>query len=106
MINEAFEEEVADTKNEIKRIKLIKQELQDEIEAFQRSFLERIDEIEYFGHITAVESKKCSNDIYKVNEAVPANEIDDALSRLEAQILQKQAERDKKIKKIKIKKNV
>jgi hypothetical protein len=106
LINQAFEEEVADIKKELKRIKLIKQELWDEIEAFQRSLLERIDELEQYGNITALESKKYSNKIYKVKKVVPGNEIDAAVSRLEAQILRKQLERDKKMKKIKIKKKI
>ena len=36
LINKTFEEETAGRKKELKRMKLIKQEVQDEIEAFQR----------------------------------------------------------------------
>ena len=63
-----------------------------------------MDEMEQFGYITSVESKKYSNKMYSVSKVVPANEIDAAISRLEAEFQQKQAERDMKIKKIKIKK--
>ena len=65
-----------------------------------------MDELEQFGYITSVESKKYSNKMYSVSKVVPANEIDAAISRLEAEVQQKQAERDMKIKKIKIKKKV
>jgi hypothetical protein len=64
-----------------------------------------MDEIEDFGHITALESKRYSNKIYLVSEIVPTDAIDAAVSRLEAEILQKQAERDRRIKKIRIKKH-
>ena len=64
-----------------------------------------MDEMEQFGHITAVESKKYSNKIYSVSKKVPTDTIDVNVRRLEAEILQKQVERDVKIKKIKIKKH-
>ena len=64
-----------------------------------------MDEMEQFGHITAVESKKYSNKIYAVSKKVPTDTIDVNVRRLEAEILQKQVERDVKIKKIKIKKH-
>ena len=61
--------------------------------------------MEQFGHITAVESKNYSNKIYSVSKKVPTDAIDVNVRRLEAEILQKQAERDMKIKKIKVKKH-
>ena len=64
-----------------------------------------MDEMEEFGHITAVESKKYSNKIYSVSKKVPTDAIDVNVRKLEAEILQKQVERDVKIKKIKIKKH-
>lgn len=63
-----------------------------------------MDELEQFGYITSVESKKYSNKIYSVSKKVPTDAIDVNVRKLEAEILQKQAERDMKIKKIKIKK--
>ena len=41
-------------------MKEIKQELSDKVETFQRDVLDRVDEIEQYGHISLINSKKYS----------------------------------------------
>ena len=92
------------TKKTLKRVKMIKKELLDLTEAYQKNVLERTDELEQLGHFEAYCSKEFSKKILALGRLVPPVEIEATINYLETLIKKKLVEMEQKIKKLKPKK--
>ena len=100
-ITEAYQEEMAETKKTLKRVKQINEELLFITEKYQKTVIERIDELQQLGQLEATRSKHFSKVILSLSNIVPPIEIATSLQNLETEINLKWAEMDKKIKNLK-----
>ena len=93
-ITEAYEQDTVVTKKTLQRAKQIKVELVDITETYQKNVLERTDELEQLGQLSAEHSKTFSKKILELSEMVPPSEIEASIKRLETEIKQKMLEMD------------
>ena len=104
LIFRAFEDETMPIQKELARLKEINQELIDITETYERNVLDRFDEIEQYGYICGTNAKKYNLQIIKVLDLmIPPTELRQAIDKLERNLIDKHAERDKKIKNLKSK---
>ena len=83
-------------------MKEIQQEWLEKVEKFQRDLIDRVDEVERFGHIAPYQSKQYSKQIIQtIGLIVPPKEIDSSINKLESIITLKHSERKNKIKNLK-----
>ena len=78
-----YEQEMAGAKKILKRVKVIKEELFELTEIYQKNVLERTDELERLGQLAAGYSKVFSKKILDLSNLVPPAEIEASINRLE-----------------------
>ena len=93
-VTEAYEKEAASAKKILKRAKYIKVELFEMTEIYQKNVLERTDELEQLGQLSAEHSKAFSKKVLELSKLVPPIELEASMIRLETEIKQKLAEMD------------
>ena len=93
-ITEAYEKEAEVKKKTLQRAKQIKVELVDITETYQKNVLERTDELEQLGQLSAQQSKVFSKKILQLSELIPTMELEASMNKLETEIKQKLAEMD------------
>ena len=69
-------------------------ELLDITEAYQKNVLERTDELEQLGQLSADHSKMFSKKVLELSKLVPPIELEASMNILETEIKQKLAEMD------------
>ena len=85
-------------------MKIIKEELLELTETYQKNVLERTDELEQLVHMDTGRIKEFAKQILNISKLIPPKELEDAIENLENEIRHKLDEMKSKIKNLKSKK--
>ena len=85
-------------------MKIIKEELLELTETYQKNVLERTDELEQLVHMDTGRSKEFAKQILNISQLIPPKELEDRIKNLENEIRHKLDEMKSKIKNLKSKK--